>query len=111
MSWCDVGSMHEYPRGVLKRVDCAGRSVCIARTELGQLYAFDDACTHEGYSLSEQGEMLGDEIESLIHGSTFNMITGSVTGPPASEPMRTYAVVIGQTDGRILVQVGDEAQG
>jgi 3-phenylpropionate/trans-cinnamate dioxygenase ferredoxin subunit len=110
MSWHDVGSAQEVPRGGRRRVECAGRTLCIARDAVGDVYALDDACTHEGYSLSEQGEVDGDEIECLIHGSMFNLKTGAVTGPPATESTRSYAVVVTpEPEGRILVDVDDQA--
>lgn len=78
----------------MKTVECDGRVICLARTADGTVHAIDDACTHEGTSLSEQGAIEGQEVECLMHGSTFDLRTGAVTGPPATTSTRAYPVVI-----------------
>jgi 3-phenylpropionate/trans-cinnamate dioxygenase ferredoxin subunit len=77
--------------------------ICLARTKEGEVFAVDDACTHEGYSLGDDGELDGDEVECSMHGSTFDLRTGAVTGPPARIATRTYSV---ELDGqRIYIEV------
>lgn len=92
MTRADAGLLSDLPPGALRRVEHGGAIVCVARTLDGNVYAIDDACTHEQSSMSEQGELLGTEIECLMHGSTFDLATGAVTGPPATTPIRTHRV-------------------
>ena len=60
--------------------------------------AVDDYCTHERSSLSEEGWAEGDVVECSWHGAKFNLFTGAVMCPPASEPLRTYTVSIEGND-------------
>jgi 3-phenylpropionate/trans-cinnamate dioxygenase ferredoxin subunit len=71
----------------------------------GETFAIDDACTHEGFSLSGQGELFGREVECLMHGSTFDLASGAVTGPPAMRRARTYRVL--DEGGRLYIDVDD----
>lgn len=67
--------------------------ICLAYARDGHVYAFDDACTHEGISLSD-GELLGFEVECPGHNSRFDVRTGAVKGLPATKSLRTFPVVI-----------------
>ena len=57
------------------------------------VYAIDDRCSHEDYSLSE-GEVLAEEceIECWKHGSTFDLRTGEPQTLPATKPVAVYPV-------------------
>ena len=94
----DVGAINE---GQVKRFDLNGRSIAIACVN-GNLYAFDDLCTHADASLSE-GCLKGDEIECPLHFARFSIKTGAVTQPPAFEDLKVYEVKISGSD--ILVKV------
>ncbi len=65
-------------------------------------YAIYDECSHAAIPLSE-GDLEGCEIECWLHGSRFDLRTGKPTGPPATEPVPTYAVKIEGDD--VLVDV------
>ena len=56
-------------------------------------YTIGSICTHEGGPLAD-GTLEGYEIECPWHGSKFDVRTGEVTNPPASEPERTYEVKV-----------------
>jgi nitrite reductase/ring-hydroxylating ferredoxin subunit len=58
----------------------------------GELYAIDDTCPHAGASLSEEGIIEGEEVECSWHGSRFNIKSGDVTEPPASDGVTKYNV-------------------
>ncbi len=65
-------------------------------------YAVDDTCTHVGGPLSE-GELEGTMVTCPWHGATFDIKTGAVLGPPASDGVRSYEV---KTEGEdVLVKV------
>src|SRR5258708_37212674 len=103
MSRCQAGSLDELPIGSLRKVECGGNMICLARTAEREVFAIDDAWTHEGYSLGDDGELDGREVECSMHGSTFDLSTGAVTGPPARIATRTYPV---ELDGeRIYIEV------
>ncbi len=60
----------------------------------GEFYATSDACTHEEWSLSEDGYIEGHDVICALHLARFDVRTGEATGPPATKPLRTYSVVI-----------------
>ncbi|KQO39028.1 non-heme iron oxygenase ferredoxin subunit [Aeromicrobium sp. Leaf245] len=66
------------------------------------VYAIRDECSHAAIPLSE-GEVEGCEIECWLHGSRFDVRTGSPLNLPATEAVPTYHTTI--TDGRVLVDV------
>jgi 3-phenylpropionate/trans-cinnamate dioxygenase ferredoxin subunit len=96
---CGIEDLHA---GGLKQVRLGDRTVCLACTEVGDVYAISDVCTHEQGSLSE-GKLLGTEVECSVHGSRFDVATGAVTSLPAEENVETFPVVIQGDD--VLVEV------
>ena len=81
-----------------------GRDIAIAivRSDDGDFYAIDDACTHGDVSLAE-GEIAGCFVECWAHGSRFDVRTGQPDELPAITPVRTYPVRIDGTS--VLVDV------
>ena len=75
-----------------------GEEVCIVNVH-GRYYAINNICTHEGGPLAD-GKLEGYEVECPWHGSKFDVRTGEVTNPPASEPEPTYEVKV---DGNNLL--------
>lgn len=59
----------------------------------GTFFATQEACTHQGGPLSE-GTLEGKCITCPIHGSGFDVTTGAVIRGPATQPVKTYRVVI-----------------
>ena len=81
-----------------------GEEVCVVNVD-GKYYAINNICTHEGGPLAD-GKLDGYEVECPWHGSKFDVRTGEVTNPPASEPEPTYEVKV---DGNnILVRKRSE---
>lgn len=66
----------------------------------GEIYALDGICTHEFAELVE-GEVEDETLWCPLHGSGFNVRTGSVTSLPAVAPLPTYDVRI--VDGDVYV--------
>ena len=87
-----VGEVAEVADGTLRAFDVAGTAVAVANVG-GQLYAFDDACTHAFCSLAE-GELKGTTVTCLCHFSQFDVRTGEVLGGPADEPVRSRSVAV-----------------
>ena len=59
----------------------------------GTLYCIDDTCTHQDASLAD-GYLEGCWVECPLHASTFDLRTGSPSGPPARTAVRTHEVVV-----------------
>ena len=95
-----VGETSEVPEGEVKAFDVNGAEVAVARVE-GQLFAFSDICTHRHCNLSMGGELDGHDIECECHGSMFDIRTGEVRNPPATDPLETFEVR--EVDGSIQV--------
>jgi 3-phenylpropionate/trans-cinnamate dioxygenase ferredoxin subunit len=87
--------------GGIRKVDLDGNSIMLIR--LGNDYhALDATCTHEDADLS-RGIVMGDAVVCPLHLSRFNLQTGAVESPPATEPLRKYNVKI--EDGYVYVEV------
>jgi len=84
-------------------VDIDGAKVALYLVD-GQVLATSDLCTHEECPLSEEGEVVGDQVTCLCHGSKFNIRTGEVLSPPAGEPLPVYSVEMQGSD--VLVDIG-----
>ncbi len=96
-----VCSLDELEVGAARRVDVGGEPLCLVRTEVG-VHALDDVCSHADVSLSD-GEIDGTTIECWLHGSRFDLMTGTPSGPPAVMPVAVFPVTV--LDGDVLVDV------
>src|ERR687886_1814706 len=76
----------------MKEVQIDGEDVCIANVD-GKYYAIGNVCTHEGGPLAD-GALEGYEVECPWHQSKFDVRTGKVTSPPASESEPTYEIKV-----------------
>ena len=76
----------------MKEVQIDGQDVCIANVD-GKYYAIGNVCTHEGGPLAD-GVLDGYEVECPWHQSRFDVRTGEVRGPPASESEPTYEIKV-----------------
>ena len=76
--------------------------ICLARSD-GAIFAFDASCTHQECPLSA-AFVEGSELECECHGARFDLSTGAVTLPPATEPLAVYPVR--EIDGEIWVGIG-----
>ena len=85
---CDID---EIPDG--EGVRCGGPTpVAVFRTG-GEVFVLDDACSHQGASLSD-GYLEGCWVECPLHEASFSLRTGEPSGPPAKRPVRTYTVLV-----------------
>jgi ferredoxin-NADP reductase/nitrite reductase/ring-hydroxylating ferredoxin subunit len=76
----------------MKEVEVNGQNICVVNVE-GKYYAIGSICTHEGGPLAD-GTLEGYEVECPWHNSKFDVRTGEVTSPPASEPEPAYEVKV-----------------
>ncbi|MFC9842439.1 bifunctional 3-phenylpropionate/cinnamic acid dioxygenase ferredoxin subunit [Streptomyces sp. NPDC060223] len=98
----EVCRLDELPPGEVAVVKTANRRIAVFNAD-GELYAVDDRCTHQEAYLSD-GWLEGCLVECPLHSASFDLRTGRPTGPPATGPVRVYAVQV--RDG--IVHVDDE---
>lgn len=96
-----VGKVEDFPEGQVRVVDADGDRVAIANVE-GQLYAFEDRCSHDDGPLGE-GELEGCEVECPRHGARFDVRTGAALCMPAVVRISTYPVHV--ADGGVVVEL------
>ncbi|WP_280269522.1 bifunctional 3-phenylpropionate/cinnamic acid dioxygenase ferredoxin subunit [Nocardia wallacei] len=95
-----VARLDDLPVGEVATVRTSGGvPISVFHTEEG-LFAIDDTCTHQDASLAD-GWVEDCTVECPLHDSCFDLRTGTVSGPPAKVPVRTYAVRV--VDGAVLV--------
>ena len=99
-----VISESDLTEGQTLRADLNGTIVCIAKVD-GDVYAFQDFCTHRFGPLSE-GSFDGTQVRCPWHGSCFDMKTGKVTDGPAKEDLRVFEVEVRDGQVRIIVTDG-----
>ena len=91
-----VGDVQEVAEGQMRVFDVGGTRVNVAHTA-GQLYAFDDTCTHMGCSLAN-GSLEGTTVTCACHGSQFDVTSGAVLRGPAQRPVRSHPVEVRGSD-------------
>lgn len=69
----------------------------------GEYYALNDHCTHEKCSLTQEGYVIGDELECGWHYAKFSIRTGEVTAPPATRNLKTYEVRVEGADIFVII--------
>ncbi|OLC47926.1 MAG: hypothetical protein AUH80_04135 [Chloroflexi bacterium 13_1_40CM_4_65_16] len=82
-----VMSAADLPEGQIKRITVPGHPDAerILLRIGDRICALSATCTHEGENLGE-AVLAGETIYCPAHNSGFNVLTGSVTKPPADEP-------------------------
>jgi nitrite reductase/ring-hydroxylating ferredoxin subunit len=66
----------------------------------GGFCATQAKCTHRGGPLNE-GKLEGSTVTCPWHGTQYNVCTGAVLRGPATEPVKTYRVVVEGKIGRV----------
>lgn len=87
-----AASLADLTPGKMMGVDVEGKRILLSNID-GEVHAVDGICSHEYYDLS-QGFMVEDRVVCALHLSQFNLRTGEVDNPPATEPLRIYNVKI-----------------
>jgi len=79
------------PPGQVYEAEIEGENLIICQVS-GQYYAVSNLCPHKDFPLSD-GYIVDDYIVCPLHGSAFNLQTGKCMRLPASESLKTYAVL------------------
>ena len=99
--WVRVADVSDCPPGTLFEIETAQENLVLANVE-GDLYALQNRCSHQDLPLSD-GELVGDRLECLYHGASFDVCSGRAMALPAIRPVETYPVEVrGQ---EIFVQI------
>ena len=85
-----IGSSGDVAPGEMRVFDLDGTKVNVASAG-GNLYAFDDTCTHAGCSLAK-GKLDGTTVTCPCHGSQFDVTSGAVLRGPARRSVRSRSV-------------------
>ena len=86
--WVEVGPASALASGAHLEGEVDGYAVTVVRIA-GQLYAWEDRCTHDGEPLAG-AEIDGTEVICPRHGARFCLRTGAALTPPAYEPLRLF---------------------
>jgi nitrite reductase/ring-hydroxylating ferredoxin subunit len=78
--------------GQVKLVHLDGQAVAVYNVA-DSFYATQDECTHAAGPLSE-GDLDGNVITCPWHASCFDVTDGKVLCRPATQPLKTYCVVV-----------------
>ena len=87
-----VGKSGAVAVGQMLVIDVDGTKVNLSNAD-GQIYAFDDTCTHRGCSLA-RGKLDGTTVTCACHGSQFDVTSGAVLRGPAQRPVRSRATQV-----------------
>jgi 3-phenylpropionate/trans-cinnamate dioxygenase ferredoxin subunit len=91
-----IGRASDLVAGQMRIFDVAGTKVNVVSAN-GDLYAFDDTCTHAGCSLA-MGKLDSTTVTCPCHGSQFDVTSGAVLRGPATRPVRSRVVQVDDED-------------
>ncbi len=96
--WKDVAESRGFDAGTARLVEIEGKQIAVVNLQ-GELYAFEDKCTHAdwpilGSGLDAKDLIEGDTITCPRHGARFCLRTGAPLNPPAYEPLTCFPVRI-----------------
>jgi naphthalene 1,2-dioxygenase ferredoxin component len=96
--WMRAAGRSDLAEGEVLGVEVAGHSIALYAVD-AEIFATDNICTH-AYACLSDGWLDGEVIECPLHAARFDIRTGKVLDPPATEDLKTYPVRV----------VGDEIQ-
>ncbi|HYZ40956.1 MAG TPA: non-heme iron oxygenase ferredoxin subunit [Stellaceae bacterium] len=88
--WVRAASRRELTEGEALGVEVAGHSIALYDVD-GTIFATDNICTH-AYARLSDGWLDAEVIECPLHAARFDVRTGKVLDPPATEDLKTYPV-------------------
>ena len=84
------------------KVDGPSEAIAVFRVG-GELFALNDRCSHGNASMSDGYVEDDGTVECPLHAARFCLKTGAALCQPATEPLKTYPVVL--LDGAVYVDV------
>jgi 3-phenylpropionate/trans-cinnamate dioxygenase ferredoxin subunit len=100
-SFIAVAKLEDVPAGT-KKVVVAGRYEIVLCHTADNIFAVENLCSHAHEKL-DCGKVRNGWIACPVHGARFDLETGDPLNPPATMPVRTFAVRV--TDDVIEVEV------
>jgi nitrite reductase/ring-hydroxylating ferredoxin subunit len=100
-----VAALADIPPGRMRYADVDGLPIALANVG-GTIYAFSDACRHEGGPLSA-GVLIEDTVTCPWHGWTYSVRTGKAIVPPVGIRIPTYEVRIEGQDVFVVIDWPD----
>jgi 3-phenylpropionate/trans-cinnamate dioxygenase ferredoxin subunit len=88
--WVTVARTDDLSPGEMTAATIDGLELLVAAID-GEYRSIGDVCTHEQCSLAD-GEIEDGTVRCLCHGSVFDLKTGEVVEPPATEDEPVYEV-------------------
>ncbi|MBV9815951.1 MAG: non-heme iron oxygenase ferredoxin subunit [Alphaproteobacteria bacterium] len=88
--WIRAADRGDLTEGEPLGIEVAGRSIALYDVG-GELFATDNICTH-AYARLSDGWLECELIECPLHAARFDVRTGKVLDPPATENLKTYPV-------------------
>jgi naphthalene 1,2-dioxygenase system ferredoxin subunit len=88
--WVRAAARRDLSAGEVIGVEVGGQSIAIYDSD-GELFATDNVCTH-AYARLSDGWLDGETIECPLHAARFDVRSGKVLDPPATEDLKTYPV-------------------
>src|SRR5215472_11678876 len=99
--WVRAAARRDLSAGEVIGVEVGGRSIALYDSD-GELFATDNVCTH-AYARLSDGWLDGETIECPLHAARFDVRSGKVLDPPATEDLKTYPLRL--VDGEIQVKL------
>ncbi|HYH50752.1 MAG TPA: Rieske 2Fe-2S domain-containing protein [Acidimicrobiia bacterium] len=96
-----VCRVEDLPAGHATTVHVDGRALALINVD-GTFSALDDQCPHGAASLGS-GTVDDGLLMCPLHGSCFDVRTGEAVTPPATEPARTFPVVVDGGEVRVSI--------
>ena len=95
----------DIPDGQARSFEVGRRRIGIYNCR-GTFHAIDDVCTHAFALLSEGSvDRFSCSVECPLHSAEFDLATGAVLTPPATDPVTVFPVSV--VDGEIRVELPD----
>jgi 3-phenylpropionate/trans-cinnamate dioxygenase ferredoxin component len=105
--WLPAMKFSEVDEGSIATVDLAGNHILLSKIG-GDVYAVSGTCTHEETDLG-LGFVIEDRIVCPLHLSQFELKTGQVVNPPATESLKRFNVKV--TAEMIFIEVQGDSTG
>lgn len=97
-----IAKVGELKPNEMQAFEVAGKRLLLVFAQ-DEYFVVDEMCSHEDYSLA-LGCIKNQTIKCSLHGSYFDLHTGSALDEPADEPIGCYAVEV--KDGVVYVAPG-----